>query len=1177
MSIFKETFPDFVQDELSNRQDRLNNPNKRFELNTYQSTRNSFIRMTSGVDVDGRPDLAKRYILQGGTLSGTSYKAGVGISFDKNAYSSNSDKDERYIRGIRPMPGIVGMTAECKTAYGSLIEATVKFVCWDIKQLEDLELLYMRPGYTVLLEWGWAYNGQQPQFYDILDKKEINFDKTNVELFKQCQKNKGNYEAILGYVKNYQWSARPDGGYDCTTYIISLGEVLESLKINYAPLNISLEETSDDRHVGLLKTFALSADSKTVYGISPTTDKQIIKDQYSKGILSGLLAEIQEFASTTYFPEASSMTGFSKYPDLYLKSFKGKWLPYSIFKKYWGFKNVQNYQAPFPSILKDQYSYYITLESLCDLVNEYVIPKNTNNKDNSTLVEIKTTSREYSGNKAKGLECIAHPLQVSTDPTRCLIKADLWINRGSAILGDAINAANTPIPAQTVSTSVNQIIYETNAEDIVLTFLKFLTRLNPNYPTSKASLIHEFQQFRIQIENTIQSIDRSSDGNTIVYNFTQNAGNGNLFDKSITTAPTGQLGFNILKYMGYSSPEALYNDIYSIAVNKRNGYYQNYPEPFRTFIDNNKANIIDAIASNLIFDNTIGGDVQHTGFVTAHAQYLEKKLTGNIIQDASKAAEKSLKGLNNLKDYFVDGSNYTRGNISNIYLDIDYLQFILTNPSIESKDPSGKNIINLVDFFKTICQTVQECTGNLNNFNVHIDGRDNKGRIVDLNVTPDSTVSNLFKIELHNTKSTVRNYKLESKIFPEQGAIIAISAQNYQYSGQLGYDNSTLTSYNQGIKDRLKPKILAPLVDPTIDPKTLLETLLNSFVQLNNYFSSLSDDSPNTKYGPGNYNNALRDMLGFLSSLDPLSIQQFTGIIPITLSMDMDGIGGIVIGNLFKINDNVLPAGYKGAYGIGRQLGFLVKGFSHKIENNDWITTMEAYPFLIPENINLSNPGETVTYWNQFFKIGKLLTPSGKIHSPTTSDYTKDFLNAKVTDENKASEATTIAKTIIKNKSIYDSISKATNVPWYVVGIIHYREKSDFDFKVHLHNGDSLTAKTVNEPKSRPTFNPKRGTIEPSISNPYSFIESATDALIYKGISKKDFSTIPGILNALESYNGLGYTQYALKSPYLWSGTDLYSRGKYTSDGYVDGTAIDKQMGAVPIIKALQDLKVQIP
>ena len=58
--------------------------------------------------------------------------------------------------GLRPMPGITNMDIKSKSAYGSLREAVVNFQCWDIHQLEELELLYMRPGYTVLVEWRWS-------------------------------------------------------------------------------------------------------------------------------------------------------------------------------------------------------------------------------------------------------------------------------------------------------------------------------------------------------------------------------------------------------------------------------------------------------------------------------------------------------------------------------------------------------------------------------------------------------------------------------------------------------------------------------------------------------------------------------------------------------------------------------------------------------------------------------------------------------------------------------------------------------------------------------------------------------------------------------------------------------------------------------------------------------------
>jgi hypothetical protein len=52
------------------------------------------------------------------------------------------------------MPGITGVELRTLGAYGSIFETTVKFNCWDSHQLNELELLYMRPGYSVLLEWG---------------------------------------------------------------------------------------------------------------------------------------------------------------------------------------------------------------------------------------------------------------------------------------------------------------------------------------------------------------------------------------------------------------------------------------------------------------------------------------------------------------------------------------------------------------------------------------------------------------------------------------------------------------------------------------------------------------------------------------------------------------------------------------------------------------------------------------------------------------------------------------------------------------------------------------------------------------------------------------------------------------------------------------------------------------
>jgi hypothetical protein len=66
----------------------------------------------------------------------------------------------------------------------------------------------------------------------------------------------------------------------------------------------------------------------------------------------------------------------------------------------------------------------------------------------------------------------------------------------------------------------------------------------------------------------------------------------------------------------------------------------------------------------------------------------------------------------------------------------------------------------------------------------------------------------------------------------------------------------------------------------------------------------------------------------------------------------------------------------------------------------------------------------------------------------------------------------------------------------------------------------------------------------------------------------KDWS-IGGALTLLEQYNGLGYANRGLPSPYVWSGTDQYISGKYVRDGVYDPAAIDKQLGCAGLLMAM--------
>ena len=54
-----------------------------------------------------------------------------------------------------------------------------------------------------------------------------------------------------------------------------------------------------------------------------------------------------------------------------------------------------------------------------------------------------------------------------------------------------------------------------------------------------------------------------------------------------------------------------------------------------------------------------------------------------------------------------------------------------------------------------------------------------------------------------------------------------------------------------------------------------------------------------------------------------------------------------------------------------------------------------------------------------------------------------------------------------------------------------------------------------------------------------------------------------------ERYNGLGYRNKGLPSPYVWAGTDKYTSGKYVADGVFDPNYVDQQLGVMLMIKSI--------
>jgi hypothetical protein len=87
----------------------------------------------------------------------------------------------------------------------------------------------------------------------------------------------------------------------------------------------------------------------------------------------------------------------------------------------------------------------------------------------------------------------------------------------------------------------------------------------------------------------------------------------------------------------------------------------------------------------------------------------------------------------------------------------------------------------------------------------------------------------------------------------------------------------------------------------------------------------------------------------------------------------------------------------------------------------------------------------------------------------------------------------------------------------------------------------------------------------------YTWHESAFDALKHDGALRNRDWTVGGILDFLERFNGLGYRKRGIPSPYLWSFSNHYEKGKFIDDGVFSPTKVSKQCGAAVLLKRLMD------
>lgn len=275
-NIVGEPFKEYVNGQIRVRQQShgsgFNQTNRSEKDLVYLNSRNAWIKMASSVmvldeeggekklkeldlDINFKGDqLAKKAVLFNGVteFGNKTQPGGVASNnsiFNNSAYGFGGSK-----YGIQPMPGITNFTIGHNNI-GSIRTATVNIRAHSPTQFGIINLLYIRLGYSMLIEWGNSMyldnNGKLQKMGPTLidevwfDSKGITPNEFNIKTEEKRKQYNGNYDGFFGKVVNFEYKFNPDGSYDIELKLISQGDVIESFKLDTLSPEFVLLDNSD--------------------------------------------------------------------------------------------------------------------------------------------------------------------------------------------------------------------------------------------------------------------------------------------------------------------------------------------------------------------------------------------------------------------------------------------------------------------------------------------------------------------------------------------------------------------------------------------------------------------------------------------------------------------------------------------------------------------------------------------------------------------------------------------------------------------------------------------------------------------------------------------------------------------------------------------------------------------
>jgi hypothetical protein len=514
MNIVGEGLPEKIANQIETRQKIYGSINRTTEEILYLNSRTAFVKAVSSVDIVNydtgsittRPELASIVESYGGDLLARNFILFNGTSGGNNTRRAGIVNElltepNRYVNdfaygvgglefGIRPMPGIISMQTTSKGVYGSVEETTLNIKAWNRIQFEIIDLLYLRLGYSVLVEWGnTSYFDNDgvyiPENQYTLESEFLAGNLNPNSIYSRIEQYKlesnGNYDAIYGIITNFNWTFGENGSYDITVKLISKGDIIESIKssvlVGEKTDIAEPKELTQEEFIQQLNSGEFRAGAKT-YSIEQEEFNKLYQNQKTT---SKTTSNTQTTITTTAKPSTNAIEDSSSLGKLYynIQQLFNSFTDSAVTWDFDYFSAVftpsdrsdiksffaQTYRStPENKESKSLTKYYIRFGTLLAFIETNLVPKEKQGDELYPSINI-----DYDVNTNL---CYTNNLQISADPNTCLISTSVKSKDENQEFYFAKNAS--PYKTTIAKTQVGQIM------NIYINFDTIIETINSN-------------------------------------------------------------------------------------------------------------------------------------------------------------------------------------------------------------------------------------------------------------------------------------------------------------------------------------------------------------------------------------------------------------------------------------------------------------------------------------------------------------------------------------------------------------------------------------------------------------------------------------------------------------------------------------------------------------------------